>query len=119
MAVIPTDALSVIQALTNNTLPYLAKSLKLFSNNCRVSLQWIPAKYGAQTKQLGANNSYQENAILTKALMMSRQEKDAYHRFTRPDHLILVRLRTGNNKWNARMHKKLKMVPPAASLFGG
>jgi len=34
MAVFLTDALSVLQALTNNKLPQLAKALQLLSNNC-------------------------------------------------------------------------------------
>jgi len=46
MAVFLTDALSVLQALTNNTLPHLANALQLLSNNCRVALQWIPAHCG-------------------------------------------------------------------------
>jgi len=46
MAVFLTDALSILQALTNNKLPHLAKALQLLSNNCRVALQWIPAKCG-------------------------------------------------------------------------
>ena len=60
-----------------------------------------------------------ENAILTKALMMPSQEKNDYPFPSRPEQVRMVRMRTGNNKWNARMHSKLKMVPPVASLFGG
>ena len=37
------------------------------------------AKENAQTEQPGANVSYQETAILTKALMMPSQENDAYN----------------------------------------
>jgi len=65
MAVFLTGAFSVLQALTNNKLPHLAKALQLLSNNCRVDLQLIPAqcrvpgneqadtlaKQGAQTEQ--------------------------------------------------------------------
>ena len=67
MAVFLNDALSVLQALTNNKLPHLAKALQLLSNNCRVALQWdVPGseqadtltKQGAQTEQPGANVSY-------------------------------------------------------------
>ena len=93
MTVFLTGAFSVIQALTNNTLPHLAKALQLLSNNCRVVVQWIPAHCGvpgneqadtpakqcAQTEQPGDNVSYQEKAIITKALMISSQEKCAYH----------------------------------------
>ena len=98
MAVFLTDALSILQALTNNKLPHLAKALQLLSNNYRVALQWIPAqcgvsgneqadtlaKQGAQTEQPVANVSYQEQPINTKALMMPSQEKDAYHLLSRP-----------------------------------
>ena len=93
MAVFLTDALSVIQALTNNTLPHLAKVMQLLSNNCRVPLQYIPSqrglhrnkqahtlvKQGVQTEQPSANVSYQEKATITKA-------KDAYHFLSRPEH---------------------------------
>ena len=104
MTVFLTGAFSVIQALTNNTLPHPAKALQLLSNNCRVVLQWIPAhcgvpgneqadtlaKQGAHTKQPGVNLSYQENAIITKASMMSSQEKYAYQLLSRPEQVILV-----------------------------
>ena len=127
-----TDALSVLQALTNNKLPYLAKALQLLSNNFWVALQWIPAqcgasgneqadtlaKQGVQTEQPVANVSYQEKAISTKALMMPSQEKDAYHLLSRPEQVIMVILRPGNNQWNARMYTNLKMVPSDACLFG-
>ena len=105
MTVFLTDALSVLQTLTNNKLARIAKALQLLlSNNCRVALQWIPtqcrvpgneqadtlAKQGAQTKQPGANVSYQENAIITKASMMSSQEKYAYQLLSRPEQVIMV-----------------------------
>jgi len=41
--------------------------------------------------------SYTENPIITKALMMRRQEKDSYHLLNRPEQVMMVRLRTGNN----------------------
>ena len=105
MTVVLTDALSVLQTLTNNKLSHIAKVMQLLlSNNCRVALQCIPtqcrvpgneqaytlAKQGAQTKQPGVNVSYQENAIITKASMMSSQEKYAYQLLNRPEQVILV-----------------------------
>jgi len=36
----------------------------------------------------------QEKVIITKALMMPSQEKDAYHFLSRPSQVIMVRLRT-------------------------
>ena len=105
MTVFLTDALSVLQTLTNKKLSRIAKVLQLLlSNNCRVALQWIPAhcrvpgneqaytlaKQGAQTKQPGVNVSYQENAIITKASMMSSQEKYAYQLLSRPEQVIMM-----------------------------
>jgi len=40
------------------------------------------------TEQPGANVSFQEKAIITKALMMSGQEKDAYHLLSRSEQVI-------------------------------
>ena len=114
--------------MTNNTLPHPAKALQLLSNNCRVALKWIPAhckvpgneqadatrKASAQTEQPGANVSYQEKVTITKALMIPSQEKGAYHILSRPEQVIMVRLRTERNQWWAHMHNNLKMVPSAA-----
>jgi len=50
--------------------------------------------------------------------MITCQEKGAYHILSRPEQVIMVRLRIEHNRWNAHMHKKLKMVPLAACLFG-
>ena len=100
----------------------------VLSNNCRLSLQWILAQcwipgneqtymlanQGAKTEQPGAIVTYQEKAIITKALMMPSQENDAYHLLSRQERVILVRLRTRNNQWNAHMHTTLTMVPSAA-----
>ena len=120
-----TDALSVIQALTSNKLPQLAKALQQLSVNCRVALQWIPAhcgvpgneladklaKQGAKAEQPHASVSYREKVTIIKTLMRPRQEKDAYHLLSRPEQVIMVRLRSGHNRLNAHMHTQLKLVP--------
>ena len=83
-----TDVLSVLQPLTNNTLSHLAKttqqqphsgpsvdnrplrsSWKLTSRQAR--------KWRCPDRTTSANMSYQEQATITKALMMPSQEKDA------------------------------------------
>ena len=120
-----TDALSVLQALDNNKLPQLAKALQQLSTSCRVTLQWIPAhcgvpgneladklaKQGAQKEQLNADVSYQEKVTIIKTLMRPRQEKDAFHQLSRPEQVIMVRLRSGHNRLNAHMYRKFKLVP--------
>ena len=115
---------SVLQPLTNNKLPHLAKALQSLSN-CRVALQCILAhcavpgnKYAdnlatedAQTAQSGANVSYQEKATITKALMTQSQDKGGYNLFSGSDQVIMVRLRTARTRLKAHMHTKLEMVP--------
>jgi len=120
-----TDALSVLEALTNSKVPQLANALQTLSTSCRVILQWIPAhcgvpgnemadklaKQGAQSEQPNASVSYQEKVTIIKTLMKPRQEKDAYHLLDRPDQVKMVRLRSGHNRLNAHMYKKFKLVP--------
>ena len=105
--------------------------MQLLSKNCIMALQCIPtqcgvpgnehtdplAKQGSQTEQPGANVSYQEKVTITKAFMMPSQEKGANHLLSRPEHVITVRLRTGDNQWNTHMHKQLK-IPSAACPCG-
>ena len=75
--------------------------------------------YPPSAEFLEMNNvSYKEKATITKALMIPNQEKGAYHLLSRPEHVIMVKLRTKYNRWWAHMHKKLKMVPSAACPFG-
>ena len=50
--------------------------------------------------------------------MMPTQEEDVYHLLSRPEAVVTVSLRTGNNQRNAHMHKKLKMVQSLDGLFG-
>ena len=97
LVVFLTDVLSVLQTLTNNTLPHPTKALQLL----RVALQWILAhcrvpgneqadklvKQVTQTEQPCVNVSYQEKATITKACMMPSQKKSVYH--------LLV----GQSKW--------------------
>ena len=40
-----------------------------------------------------------------------RQEKDAYHLIDRPGQVVFARLRSGHNRLNTHMHRKLKIVP--------
>ena len=60
------------------------------------------------------NKSYQEKTTIIKP----RQEKDAYHLLDRSDQMVLARLRSGHNRLNAHMHRKLKIVPSPTCLCG-
>ena len=69
-------------------------------------------------QQPGTNLSYQEKATITKALMIPSQEKGADRLLSRPEQVIMTRLRTEHNRWYAHMHKKLQMVLSADCPFG-
>jgi len=93
----------VLQALSNNNLSHQAKALQLFSNNCRWTLHWIPAhfgalenqqadklaKKGAQTEQPGANVSYQENAYTIKHIIQNCKRHDQERSASWPTELTL------------------------------
>jgi len=117
--------LSVVQALSNNKAPQIARALHQLSDTCRVAIQWIPAhcgipgnekadkmaKKGAQSEQPNTSVSYSEKVAIIKTLMRPRQEKDAYHQLSRPEQVVIVRLRSGHNRLNAHMYRKYKLVP--------
>ena len=127
-----TDALSVLEALQNNKLPKLSKALQELASDKEVSLQWIPAhcgipgnekadqmaKTGARQQQLQTPVSYKEKCSIVKALFSRPQNKDAYHLLPRPGQVTIFRLRTGHNRLNAHMYKKLHLVQSAKCPCG-
>ena len=48
---------------------------------------------------------------LIRALTMPRSQRDDYHLLSRKQQVILVRLRTGHNRLNSHVHRKLKLAP--------
>ena len=48
---------------------------------------------------------------LIRAFTMPRSQRDDYHLLPRKQQVILVRLRTGHNRLNSHMHRKLKLAP--------
>ncbi|XP_052280746.1 uncharacterized protein LOC127878267 [Dreissena polymorpha] len=120
-----TDARSVLEALTNNTSPKLAKLMTRLSNNLNIALQWIPAhcgvsgneeadqlaKQGANTEQPNTQVTYREKVSIIKAITRPQQEQDAYHLLNRAEQVVMVRLRSGHNRLNAHLYRKCKLVP--------
>ena len=66
------------------------------------------AKKRAQSEQPNTSVSYSEKVAI---MMRPRQEKDAYHQLSRPEQVVIVRLRSGHNRLNAHMYRKYKLVP--------
>ena len=57
-------------------------------------------------------------ASIIKTALKPRQEKDAYYLLDSPGQVVLARLRSGHNRLNAHMYRKLKVVPsPNVSLW--
>ena len=85
-----------------------------------VEFRFLNAKCGAQEEQPSTSIHYQEKTTIIKTALKPRKGKDAYHLLDRPGQVVLARLRSGHNRLNAHMHRKLKIVPsPNVSLWWG
>ena len=71
----------------------------------------ILAKEGARGEQHVNNVSFSEKKTLIRALTKPKLQRDDYHLLSRKQQVILVRLRTGHNRLNSHMHRKLKLAP--------
>ena len=71
----------------------------------------ILAKESARGEQHANNVSFSEKKTLIRALTMPKLQGDDYHLLSRKQQVILVRLRTGHNRLNSHMHRKLKLAP--------
>ena len=94
-------------------------------NTCRVAHCGIPgneqadqlAECRAQEEQPTTSIHYQEKTTIIKTAQKPRQEKDAYHLLGMPGQVVLARLRSGHNRLNAHMHRKLKIVPSPNLIY--
>ena len=123
--VLLTDALSVLEALSNNKEPLLMEALQKISETRRMVLQWVPAhcgvpgneaadqlaKKGASERQPDRDLTYGDKRTIIKSARKPTAEKDDYHRLTRQEQVILLRLRTGHNRLNSHMCRKLGLAP--------
>ena len=105
-------------------LPNLTKALQQVAATRRAVRQWIPAhcgisgneqvdnlaKEGARGEQHGNNVSFSKKKTLIRVLTMPRSQRDDYHLLSRKQQVVLVRLRTVQNRLNSHMHGKLKLT---------
>nr|KAG5689418.1 hypothetical protein BaRGS_017936 [Batillaria attramentaria] len=119
-----TDAKSVLEAANANKLPRLQETLHDITCT-RLVLQWIPSHCGIRGNdeadrmaKLGSDKEQTENSVnltemntIIKTLFRTPQPRDSYHQLTRQEQVIIFRLRTGHNRLNCHMNKRLKLVP--------
>ena len=119
-----TDALSVLQAVTNSKLPQLQQALN--NIKClRTVLQWIPSHCGIEGNEQadkmakrGGKEQQENNPVLPsemktiiKSLHKTPQQHDSYHLLSRPQQVVIFRLRTGHNRLNQHLFRKMRAVP--------
>ena len=67
--------------------------------------RWVPEENSMPTMSASVKRR------LIRALTMPRSQRDDYHLLSQKQQVILVRLRTGHNRLNSHMHRKLKLAP--------
>ena len=119
-----TDARSVLQALQSNKLQDLHVALYEICRYCTVKLQWIPshcgipgnesadklAKAGAAEEQPDVPVTYhQKKKMITSLRKAPIAPRDEYHGLSRPEQVLILRLRTGHNRLRHHMYTKFKL----------
>ena len=114
----------MLQSYNAGQLKDLEKAL--YSHNAlRIELQWIPshcgirgneqadkmAKMGAREQQENNPVSLMEMKTIIKSLFRSPPKPDPYHQLSRQAQVVIFRLRTGHNRLNKHLHRKLKIAP--------
>ena len=78
----------------------------------------ILAKEGARREQCGNNVNFNEKKTVIRALTMPKSQRDDYHLLLREQQVVLVRFRTGHNRLNSHMHRKLNLTSSPACTSG-
>ena len=70
----------------------------------------ILAKLDAKDQQEQNQVSFQEMKTMIKSLFRQPQPSDSYHQLSRPDQVVIFRLRTGHNRLNHHLHRKMQQT---------
>ena len=125
-----TDSKSVLDALACHGEHELRVKLSKLIESRRVVLQWIPAhcgisgnekadelaKRGANMQQENLPITIKQKKTIIKNMLRVKTIHDDYHKLDRAGQVILLRLRTGHNRLNAHMYKKMKLVPSSMCI---
>ena len=116
--------LSVLQALSNNKLPQLERTIYSIKS-LKTVIQWIPSHCGIignekadKLAKEGAKQDQEENAVsftemktIIKSLHNTPPQQDSYHQLSRPEQTIIFRFRTGHNRLNQHIYRVMKVIP--------
>ena len=125
-----TDSKSVLDALACHGEHEVRVKLSKLIESRRVVLQWIPAhcgisgnekadelaKRGANMQQENLPITIKQKKTIIKNMFRVKTIHDDYHKLDRAGQVILLRLRTGHNRLNAHMYKKMKLVPSSMCI---
>ena len=125
-----TDSKSVLDALACHGEHELRVKLSKLIESRRVVLQWIPAHCGIsgnekadELAQRGANMQQEnlpitikQNKTIIKNKFRVKTIHDDYHKLDSAGQVILICLRTGHNRLNAHMYKKMNLVPSSMCI---
>ena len=87
-------------------------------------LQWIPAhcgikgnehaarlaKQGANMEQEKLPTTLKQKKTIVKNMFRAKKIPDDYHTLDRAGQVTLISLRTGHNRHNSHMHRKMNLV---------
>ena len=120
-----TDSRSVLNSLAGHGEHNLRRKLYSTLEHRRVILQWIPAhcgikgnkhadrlaKQGANMEQEKLPITLKQEKTIMKNMFKAKKIPDDYHTLDRAGQVTLICLRTGHNRLNSHMLRKINLVP--------
>ena len=127
-----TDSRSVLDSLAGHREHNLGRKQYSILQQRRVVLQWIPphcgikgnehadrlAKQGANMEQEKLPIALKQKKTIMKNMLRAKKIPDDYHTLDRAGQVSLIRLRTGHNRLNSHMHRKMNLVPSPLCICG-
>ena len=119
-----TDSRSVLDSLAGHGAHNLRRKLYSILEHRRVILQWIPghcgikgkehadrlAKQGANMEQEKLPITLKQEKTIMKNRFRAKKIPDDYHTLYRVGQVTLICLRTGHNRLNSHMHRRMNLV---------
>ena len=118
-----TDSRSVLDSLARYGEHNLRRKLYSILEHRRVVLQWIPAHCGikgnehADMEQEKLPITLKQKKTIMKNMFRAKKIPDDYHTLDRAGQVTLIRLRTGHNRLNSHMHRKMNLASTITTMY--